>query len=379
MLGLLVLLAIAGCSSDSEVALSDGAVEIDGGESSTDVDVASGASGAATTLGSRLSDGAVAADSTETTPATEFSAGASANDSVDSVDSQIPSAESDGDSSVNQNQSQGLSVDSAPAGPQVAGQYTIAQVIDGTVGAGDGSNPNDEGITGLHDAPLALPGGFAFAQGPNINGIYGNNSDPNRRVEWRCAVFPELGHVPPVDFRINVREGAYYRLVNGQWDKAIDVNLTPGNNGAYLAPAGFGGNPFDAGSQGTIQWRQEADGSFSAPWNRGAHFAHFWNGSRLPPVAGQTAEFLTSEIRIQQPDGRTVDLSQVRVLGQCGIDYWAAGDSGNNKVPGPGIGKYHSLSEEWTPSLYLTTTSEPGSVDDLRNFLAANPIPIVSG
>lgn len=355
-LGLLVVLAVAGCSGNDDVALSDNDLDADSQSLSAEIDIAAGEVGTVTTLGS---NGVVAGAETTEGPAVPTS---------ESTTSSTEDSESTTSQSVTQERNNSLSV-------QVAGQYSIAQVIDGTVGAGDGSNPNDGGITGRHDAPIALPGGFAFAEGPNINGIYGNNSDANRRVEWRCAVFPERGHTPNVDFRINIREGAYYRLVNGRWDKAIDVNLTPGNNGAYLGSVGTTGNPFDESSRGTIQWRREADGSFSAPWNRGAHFAHFWNGSRLAPAAGQTAEFLTSEIRIQQPDGQNVDLSQVRVLGQCGIDYWAAGDSGNTKVPGPGIGKYHALDTEWTPSLYLTTSSEPNSVADLSNFLTANPIP----
>ena len=45
------------------------------------------------------------------------------------------------------------------------------------------------------------------------------------------------------------------------------------------------------------------------------------NGNQRP---GQTAEFLTSEMRLQQPDGQTVDLGAVRVLFQCGVDYYAS-------------------------------------------------------
>ena len=72
---------------------------------------------------------------------------------------------------------------------------------------------------------------------------------------------------------------------------------------------------------------------------------HFWAGKRQAPASGQTAEFLTSEMRLQQPDGQTVDLSRVRVLFQCGIDYYNTRGGQGTKVPGPGIAKYHRLDD----------------------------------
>ena len=262
----------------------------------------------------------------------------------------------------------------------VEAAYTIEQVIDGTVAEGDGSNPRDNDITGLHDAGLPL-GGFDFALGPRISSSYGQLEN-FAFAEWRCAVFPEVGHTPSVDFRINVQAGAYYRFTNGRWNKGVDAFLNGGgvNNGAYFAHPGFVGNPFDAGTKGLIDWRQEADGSFSAPWNHQALNMHFWDGARVPIEAGQTAEFLTSEIRLQQPDGKRVDLSSVRVLGQCGVDYYQSNGGEGTKVPGPGIGKYHLLSEQWTPSLYLSLPDVPNSVEDFRDFHEANPIPgVITG
>lgn len=261
----------------------------------------------------------------------------------------------------------------------INGRWSVAQVIDGTIGAGDGSNPNEESPMGRHDASLYLPQGWNWAQGPTRNSVWGNLSS-GQYAEWRCAVIPENGHTPPVDFRVNVRSGAYYQFVNGTWNKAFDANLTSTQNGAYLGTAGqVNADPFSSGSKGAIQWRREADGSYSAPWNQAALMMHFWAGKRQSPASGQTAEFLTSEMRLQQPDGKTVDLSKVKVLFQCGIDYYNSTGGQGTKVPGPGIAKYHRLTSAWRPGLWVTL---PGNVAassnaDFRNWLEAHLPPDV--
>ncbi len=261
------------------------------------------------------------------------------------------------------------------------GRYSIAQVIDGTIGAGDGSNPNEEAPMGRHDAPLYLPQGWNWSQGPTRNSVWGAlGTGGSKYAEWRCAVIPENGHRPSVPFRINVREGAYYQFANGSWDKAFDVDLTGGNHGGYLGQAGqLNQNPFSSGSHGQIQWRREADGSYSAPWNSNALMMHFWAGKRESPASGQTAEFLTSEVRLQQPDGSRVDLSKVKVLFQCGIDYYNTTGGQGTKVPGPGIAKYHRVTTGWTAGLWVTLpgNAPANSVADFERWLRQNPPPKV--
>jgi hypothetical protein len=263
----------------------------------------------------------------------------------------------------------------------VANAYTVAQVIDGTIGAGDGANPNEQSPMGLHDAPLYLPQGWDWAQGSIRNNEWGTlGTGSSNYVEFRCAVFPELNHEPSVPFRINVRNAAYWQFGDAGWTKGFDVDLQPGN-GAYLGTPGELGNPFNGPGHGTIQWRQEADGSFSAPWNADALMMHFWADERQAPSTGQTAEFTTSEVRLQQPDGQTVDLSSVRVLFQCGVDYYETTGGQGNAVPGPGIGTYHLATSQWSPSLWVTLP--PGaaaeSVGDFEFWLQANLPPGVEG
>ena len=263
--------------------------------------------------------------------------------------------------------------------PAVGGRYTVAQVIDGTIGSGDGSNPNEESPMGRHDASLFLPQGWNWAQGPTRNSVWGQLSS-GQFTEWRCAVIPENGHNPSVPFRINVQNGAYYQFAGDSWSKAFDARLDSTDHGGYLGQAGqLNTDPFSSGGHGRIEWRQEADGSFSAPWNPNALMMHFWAGQRQSPASGQTAEFLTSEVRLQQPDGQTVDLSQVRVLFQCGIDYYNTTGGQGTRVPGPGIGKYHRVSESWTPGLWVTLPGNvaAGSTGDFRSWLEANLPPDV--
>ncbi len=262
--------------------------------------------------------------------------------------------------------------------PSVNGRYSISQVIDGTIGAGDGSNPNEESPMGRHDAPLFLPQGWDWAQGTTRNAQWGTLRS-NQYVEFRCAVIPENGHVPPVDFRVNFRNGAYYQYDGSTWSKAFDVLLDSPTNGAYLGtPGAVNNDPFASG-RGSINWRQEADGSYSAPWSSNGLMMHFWAGERQGPTSGQIAEFLTSEMRLQQPDGRTVDLSQVRVLFQCGLDYYNTTGGQGTKVPGPGIGKYHLLTTSWQPDLWVTLpgTQPANSVSDFENWLEDNLPPNV--
>lgn len=265
--------------------------------------------------------------------------------------------------------------------PPAFGRYTVAQVIDGTIGAGDGGNPNEESPMGRHDASLYLPQGWNWAQGPTRNAAWGNlGTGGSRYAEWRCAVIPENGHNPPVPFRINVSKGAYYQFANGSWSKAFDANLLGGNHGGYLGHAGqVNADPFSSGHHGSIQWRQEPDGSFSAPWNANALMMHFWAGQRQSPKSGQTAEFLTSEVRLMQPDGQSVDLSRVRVLFQCGLDYYNTTGGQGTKVPGPGIAKYHRVTPSWTPGLWVTLprNTDASSVSAFRTWLNANLPPNV--
>ncbi len=261
----------------------------------------------------------------------------------------------------------------------VNGRYSVAQVIDGTIGAGDGSNPNEEAPMGRHDASLYLPQTWNWAQGPSRNSVWGNLGS-GQFAEFRCAVIPENGHNPPVPFRVNVRNGAYYQFANGNWNKAFDVNLTSTANGAYLGQAGqLNNDPFSNGGPGRTEWRQEADGSYSAPWNSSALMMHFWAGRRQSPASGQTAEFLTSELRLQQPDGQTVDLRQVKVLFQCGVDYYNSTGGQGTKVPGPGIAKYHRATSSWKAGLWVTLpgNAPAGSVGDFRTWLEANLPPNV--
>lgn len=234
---------------------------------------------------------------------------------------------------------------------------------------------------GRHDAPLALNQGWNWAQGPTRNSVWGQlGTGGSRYAEFRCAVIPELGHTPPVPFRINVREGAYYQFANGSWDKAFDVDLTGGNHGGYLGQAGStNANPFTSGSHGLIDWRRESDGSFSAPWNPNALMMHFWAAQRQAPKSGQTAEFLTSEVRLQQPDGQTVDLSRVNVLFQCGVDYYSTTGGQGTQVPGPGIAKYHRATPDWKAGLWVTLprNTPANSVSDFSTWLSNNPPPNV--
>ena len=234
---------------------------------------------------------------------------------------------------------------------------------------------------GRHDAPLSLPQGWSWAQGPSRNSQWGQlGTNGSNFVEWRCAVIPERGHTPSVPFRVNVRNGAYYQFANGSWREGFTVDLTGGNHGAYLGdPGRENQNPFDSGSRGQINWRREADGSYSAPWNSNALMMHFWAGQRKAPASGQTAEFLTSEVRLQQPDGQTVDLSKVKVLFQCGVDYYSGTGGQGTKVPGPGIAKYHYASPSWQPGLWVTLpgNAPAGSVADFQRWLSQNPPPNV--
>lgn len=260
-------------------------------------------------------------------------------------------------------------------------RYTIDEVVESTIGAGDGANPHQDDPMGLHDGPLYLPQGWTWAQGATRNDEWGTiGTGSSLFVEWRCSVIPELDNVPSVPFRINVRNASYWQFASGEWTNGFDVKLVQGHKGSYLGQAGeLNTDPFSDSSNGQIEWREEDDGSYSAPWNANALLMHFWAGQRLPALAGQTAEMSTAEIRLQQPDDQTVDLSTVNVLFQCGLDYYSVTTGQGNKVPGPGIGKYHQASEAWKPTLWVTLPSDTSasSTPDFQTWLTANLPPLV--
>jgi hypothetical protein len=266
-------------------------------------------------------------------------------------------------------------VDEEPAPPA----FTVEQMIESTIAAGDGSNPNQDGPMGAHDAPLFLPQGWSWTQGATRNEEWGTIGTGNSLfVEWRCSVIPELDHMPSVPFRVNVRDASYWQFADDEWTKGFDVNLVGGHKGSYLGvPGEINGDPFGVPDSGHIEWRQEPDGSFSAPWNPDALFMHFWAGQRLPALEGQTAEMSVAEIRLQQPDGETVDLREVNVLFQCGLDYYSVTGGEGTKVPGPGIGKYHRATGAWQPTMWVTLPADApaGSSADFRSWLGEHTPP----
>lgn len=262
-----------------------------------------------------------------------------------------------------------------------AARYSVDQVVESTIGAGDGANPNQEGPMGLHDGPLYLPQGWTWAQGATRNEEWGTiGTGSSLFVEWRCSVIPELDNVPSIPFRVNVQDASYWQFANDEWTKGFDVDLMGGHKGSYLGQAGqLNTDPFSDSSNGQIVWREESDGSFSAPWNADALFMHFWAGQRLPALEGQTAELSMAEIRLQQPDDETVDLSSLNLLFQCGLDYYSVTTGQGTKVPGPGIGKYHQTSESAKPTLWITLPPDApaASTADFQSWLAANPHPLL--
>lgn len=266
-------------------------------------------------------------------------------------------------------------VDEEPAPPA----FTVEQVVESTIGAGDGSNPNQDGPMGTHDAPLFLPQSWSWTQGATRNEEWGTIGTGNSLfVEWRCSVIPEFDTIPSVPFRVNVRDASYWQFADEEWNKGFDVDLVGGHKGSYLGvPGELNNDPFGVPDRGHIEWRREPDGSFSAPWNPDALFMHFWAGQRLPALDGQTAEMSAAEIRLQQPDGETVDLGEIDVLFQCGLDYYSVTGGEGTKVPGPGIGKYHRATERWAPTLWVTLPDDAPaeSANDFHDWLGAHPAP----
>ena len=271
------------------------------------------------------------------------------------------------------------SAPSAPSAPSVpfTGSLTVDRVIDSTISSGDGSNPNEENPMGRHERSLGVPQGWSWAQGPSRNSNYGNLRQ-NQFVELRCAVINFAGSTPNVPFRVNVRNGSYWQY-DGSWTKAFDLNLSGSGKGAYLGTAGtLSGDIFESG-KGAINWRREADGSFSAPWNPNAQMMHFWASRRHSPKPGQSAEFSVAEISLQQPDGRTVDLSSINVGFQCGLDYYDTTGGQGTKVPGPGIGKYYRATAQHQPTAWLTApTADSGSFSAMASWLRSHPHPLVN-
>ena len=253
---------------------------------------------------------------------------------------------------------------------------TPEQLIDCTIGL--------EGRE--HDAPLDMWPALDFQKVCKFSSGWGRlNSGQYRNIEWRGAVFAQFQRPPRTQFRIYIRNGEYWSWQpSSGWMKEFDVVLNPVGNGGYMGkPGNYGSDPYQQ-SRGRIAWRREPSGSYSAPWNTGAQFPHFWAGKRHPIRPNQQAELAYCEMRIGQEDGQFLDLSQVKVLGGIGIDYYRANEN-NSRAPGPGIARAKWLTGEWQPYGWLTLPSgtvnplapHPQLVAGFSQWIAANRVPHV--
>ena len=195
-------------------------------------------------------------------------------------------------------------------------------------------------------------------------------------MEWRGAVFTEYGQAPPSNVIVQVRNPEYYAFVNGSWVKQFDVVLNPGSSGAYLAGNPVGTDPFTGGVHfGTINWQNVGDNTYQAPFI-GTQAMHFWRGNRHPIQDGQTAELAVAEMRIIGANGSAPDRTK-KLLAQIGIDYYHFGEN-NTRAPGPGIGRYQELTEEWLKLAWFTSPEgTPITFDANVEWLNNNPPPVI--
>ena len=255
------------------------------------------------------------------------------------------------------------------------GKYTAEQIIYATGIQKQGPyNPGRAAPWGLHDAPIYLPQGWDFSQGAKSNDGYQTFFRP--AMEWRGAVFTEYGQAPPSNVIVQVRNPEYYAFVNGSWVKQFDVVLNPGSSGAYLAGNPVGTDPFTGGVHfGTINWQNVGDNTYQAPFI-GTQAMHFWRGNRHPIQDGQTAELAVAEMRIIGANGSAPDRTK-KLLAQIGIDYYHFGEN-NTRAPGPGIGRYQELTEEWLKLAWFTSPEgTPITFDANVEWLNNNPPPVI--
>lgn len=255
------------------------------------------------------------------------------------------------------------------------GKYTAEQIAYATGLQKQGPyNPGRAAPWGLHDAPIYLPQGWDFAQGAKSNSGYQTFFRP--AMEWRGAVFTENGQAPPSNVTVQIRNPAYYSFGGGSWKKEFDVPLRAPGSGSYLAGNPVGTDPFTGGQHfGSIPWENIGNNTFQAPF-RGPQAMHFWRGGRHPIGANQTAELAVGEMRIVRTGGGAPDLSK-KLLAQIGIDYYAFGEN-NTKAPGPGIGRYQQLTDEWVKLAWITTPQGTAvNFDATVAWLKQNPPPVM--
>lgn len=203
-----------------------------------------------------------------------------------------------------------------------------------------------------HDMPLDFPPFLDFQSASKFSSGWGKmNTGTFRRVEWRAAILPAVGHRPTSPFTVEVSNAAYYSWSpSTSWRKEFDVVLRPTGSGGYLGNPAGNGNPYEE-SRGNIAW-QNVGNRYLALWNVDARMMHFWASKRHPFATGQTAELATMTVRLIDPPAET------KLLAAVGVDYYNATEN-NTKTPGPGIGRYRLIPTDGAPlkCAWLTTPS----------------------
>ncbi|MBL7977405.1 MAG: DUF11 domain-containing protein [Bacteroidetes Order II. Incertae sedis bacterium] len=225
---------------------------------------------------------------------------------------------------------------------------------------------------GKHEAPLnGVPLSYDWADGARPGAwISGVQSGTYLGTTMWGQVYVQQGGSPETDFRVQIRNLAYYAYRNNQWELILS---TPNNIGGTYFLEDFTANISPTG----IRDESANGGGISVEMIPNYTF-HWWNDrwprAEMPLTA--TAVFARAEVRVIHNVNHSVDLTNVKVLAATGIDAYPTVTSTGQFITSLGIPRHKFVTPDWQYfTFYVAGNPMPATLNDFINEVNNRPLP----
>ena len=205
-----------------------------------------------------------------------------------------------------------------------------------------------------------------------------------RAIYARCQAYPAEGGVQATGFKLQIRGLRSYERIDGEWNLHQNSD-TAGLSGDWYDLADFLADTQLSGTA-KLQPVSGQPGVFEVDWPANGEIFHFFMGMNDMP-AGQVrklfdpaydpnrdAFFATTQMRLVPGANANVDLGAVRLLGDCGLDYYKNETSTRKRdypgrpVPSSGHARSKLITSEWQAFNWYVTPGEPKQTGETRTW-----------
>ncbi|MGH1503494.1 MAG: hypothetical protein ACRBI6_08055 [Acidimicrobiales bacterium] len=246
-----------------------------------------------------------------------------------------------------------------------------------------------------HEATIRSDGTeFRWLTGGSAS--YWNDPHDEAAIYARCKVVPSADSGPADGVLLQIRGLESWQRIDGEWS-LHQASATAGLGGDWYDLAAFLG---DDSIAATLRPGDAAD-RWEVPWPADGEIFHFFMGRddlpsgqlRVPfdpdydPVTDTF--FATAQMRLVPIEGAEVDLDDIELLGNCGLDFYLNETSTRRRdypgqpVPSAGHARSKVLTTEWQAfNWYSFPSEEPLQQGDdrtwqeLRAEILADPPPV---